>query len=619
MKKIINIFLILSVFLTQSANADILDEALNNVANVSTFVEADGTTNIYTGSASIRFNNVVPPGPLWSFTPPSIQAGCNGIDIKGMFMSLLGIDQLGEMIQNAGATLAWGVAVGIIYSLPGIASAFQWINNWAKKIQELLAAACGNGIKIGQWLAKEAGIDKLELGEKINSFVTKLDPRNFLALKQKGEAALLDVLGLGDIIDGNIPEGTKEEKQEIIADLFRSAIQSDASVLGAIISEITQNTQGLGTSFESKFNITPNNVGVSAISETDLDLTASNLDEMGGLIDNGSLTGASQARLSLFAYVLIYNFIGDLGLNIDGKNYTELFKIGNFANDVEKEKAKAQFETVQKSKLSTVELIAGMGPNVPIKNKAKLLSEFIWYGVSDDNSDGIRTTQAIDNATKNKTIKAPKLTIVTIRDDKSSTVSSFIPIIDAKKQKGGDVKDYYSDGTSNYKGAIATSKCIIDKLVEGGEDADTSSCGGSLIFPELHKYVKIIKNSPNFEQHHLKYKLTKVMGAKMAIAILEAMNTSLSHVKGSSSKLISNEDSADLTKKGNKESPSTASNDNEVAKAKLRQEINDTIYYAYEYIEEYLAEEFAQIGVIESIFEEQDKRNRERGLKSLQK
>jgi len=149
----------------------ILDSAMSNFTKPGSFTHTDShgnviTTDYYTGGVSYSFGTEYPP-PIFSVSPPTIEAGCNGINIKGMFVSLLGLDQLGAMLQNAGASLAWGVAVGLIYSLPGVAAAFKMINQWAKDLQKLLGNACQSGIAIGHYLSEKAGIDKEGMEKKL--------------------------------------------------------------------------------------------------------------------------------------------------------------------------------------------------------------------------------------------------------------------------------------------------------------------------------------------------------------------------------------------------------------------------------------------------------------------
>lgn len=123
-KKIINLSLIAILSLQTVQAGSILDNALSNYTPANSITIKDNQGNdvksmYYSGGYYFRFMGGTNPQPVWSFSPPEIQAGCNGLNMKGMFVSLLGLDQFGSMLQNAGASLAWGIAIGLVYSLQG--------------------------------------------------------------------------------------------------------------------------------------------------------------------------------------------------------------------------------------------------------------------------------------------------------------------------------------------------------------------------------------------------------------------------------------------------------------------------------------------------------------------
>ncbi len=142
----------------------ILDNSLMNVTAGGIITEKDSSGNVmnttfHTGSFSFRFGGSFNyPEPIINLSPPKLSAGCGGLSVKGMFASVIGLDRFEEMLKNAGASLAWGIAVGLIYSLPGIGAAFRMIESWASKIQQLLANACQSGMAIGKMISEEWGV-----------------------------------------------------------------------------------------------------------------------------------------------------------------------------------------------------------------------------------------------------------------------------------------------------------------------------------------------------------------------------------------------------------------------------------------------------------------------------
>jgi len=158
-----------TVGLSQVAQAswvsDSIDNGLTNISeggHMNEYNPGGGVKNtmFYTTSVYFRFGSAQTyPEPFWQFTDPKISVGCSGINIKGMFMKLAGIDRLESTLKNAGVSLGWGIVVGLIYSLPGIAASFKMLNDWAKKLQALLANACQSGIALGKQAANISGLD----------------------------------------------------------------------------------------------------------------------------------------------------------------------------------------------------------------------------------------------------------------------------------------------------------------------------------------------------------------------------------------------------------------------------------------------------------------------------
>ena len=194
-KKAFTLFLAVSVFNSQLLFAadkggffdSILESSLMNITPMGLYniKDANGNVtdyNLYVpGGVYFRFGaaHQTPP-PLFTVASPKASIGCGGLSIKGMFVSILGLDRLEMMLKNAGASLAWGIAIGLIYSLPGVMKAFEFINHWADKIQQLLANACQSGVAIGRSLSRDAGFDGesgmfATIGQTINNYVDSMD------------------------------------------------------------------------------------------------------------------------------------------------------------------------------------------------------------------------------------------------------------------------------------------------------------------------------------------------------------------------------------------------------------------------------------------------------------
>ena len=171
LKKAISVLVCVSMFFTSSAWAEsIFDNILLNSTPMGVYKSGSsgtgkGDTGIYTGGVFLRFGSAYDfPPPLFSVSPAKVAIGCGGLSIKGMFMQLAGLDRLAQMLKNAGTSLAWGVVVGLVYSLPGVMKAFDFLNHWAKTIQQLLANACASGYALGRSIGAATGFDGIVEG-----------------------------------------------------------------------------------------------------------------------------------------------------------------------------------------------------------------------------------------------------------------------------------------------------------------------------------------------------------------------------------------------------------------------------------------------------------------------
>lgn len=122
----------------------------NSLNGYESFKDINGNTVHYVGGSLTLKRSTQNYPLLWNFKPPKIEASCAGISFKGMFGTIANLDEIQKQFEEAGASFAWGVLVGIIYSLPGIGEVFTKLDAWAKKIQQMLANSCNAGISVGK-------------------------------------------------------------------------------------------------------------------------------------------------------------------------------------------------------------------------------------------------------------------------------------------------------------------------------------------------------------------------------------------------------------------------------------------------------------------------------------
>lgn len=124
----------------------------DNTVGYQKYIGANGE-NVYAVGGSLTLKRTVTAYPqLFHIEGPQISASCSGISFKGMFASVVNWDEMEEQFKESGESFAYGILVGIIYSLPGIGEIFTKLDAWAKKIQQMLANACRSGVAIGKQL-----------------------------------------------------------------------------------------------------------------------------------------------------------------------------------------------------------------------------------------------------------------------------------------------------------------------------------------------------------------------------------------------------------------------------------------------------------------------------------
>lgn len=158
MKKIISFFLALLVFTNTlyAGIGDAIDDfvdsnnILSNISEPRSF-KVGNRMGYFGGSASIRIDTSMPP--LASFNPPDLRVSCSGLDFNAGFISILNLDMIEQLLQQGGASLTWGLLIGLGYSLPTVSHVFEQIQKYVRMIQQLSGNLCALGKNIGQSIA----------------------------------------------------------------------------------------------------------------------------------------------------------------------------------------------------------------------------------------------------------------------------------------------------------------------------------------------------------------------------------------------------------------------------------------------------------------------------------
>jgi hypothetical protein len=621
-KQLIALVLSFSIFASSTLTAGgvdaLLNEAMVHIERPTTIKETDANgkvvvTNFYSGGVTVKFKNDTPP-PIFAFSAPSIEAGCNGINIKGMFMALLGLDQLGAMLKNAGASAAWGVAIGLIYSLPGVASAFKMINQWAKDLQKLLANACQSGINLGMYLGKKFGLNRLDLEKKI---MNKMP--DWAKCSQEGENCIIAALGLGEYFDedgifnygGSDGEVPDKDKVDALSRLFRGVFESDYSMGGKVVySLIKQKRSGLANNVISNISGLPTSFEGSKVpfvhSKFSLGL-GSGISSSGGLRNVGIDAIANQApsesekikaKLALWGYILSYNFMGDVILS-DTESFlnTALKDYIKADTDNAKKKAAEEFEHI--TSMAPVPSLSGPGATIPTSTSAQRLVNFILYG-------------------KNvSTLNSPIFEVLKEAEEKEGSKAAFTVILSSDIEKGKGLID-----VSSYSGIKKASFCQVKKLIWGDDKLPSDCKGGNLQVPaligDIHYFVKVIKNSPVSAKFKLEDILIQYNTQMAAIGLLNSIYGNLDMMGGFHKSLITQNSSGTNYQASNVkgETPDYAKTAAE-AQMKLMQRISDVVEKAKDIIKKEDSGDIVSYKEVIELFKAQEKTNRERGVKNI--
>lgn len=162
--KLIALLLSATMLFNVASASSLNDILLQNNTYAGTWEDPTSGMKYYSGGGiKIKFKgNSGNTAPWVKGSVPSYNVGCNGMSIKGGFIALLGLSDIEEQLQDAGAAFAWGLLLALTYSLPAIGNVFQQIQKWARQLQSLLQNMCSIGKNI---------VDKSGAAKKIKSSI----------------------------------------------------------------------------------------------------------------------------------------------------------------------------------------------------------------------------------------------------------------------------------------------------------------------------------------------------------------------------------------------------------------------------------------------------------------
>lgn len=111
-----------------------------------------GSTYMSGGGIEVRFKRNGNYPPIFSVDAPSVKASCRGISFDAGYATFMNLERLGQQLSQAGASVAYGVLIGLVYTLPGVEQAFSKLNQWSQWLQGFLSDSCNIGQNFGRSL-----------------------------------------------------------------------------------------------------------------------------------------------------------------------------------------------------------------------------------------------------------------------------------------------------------------------------------------------------------------------------------------------------------------------------------------------------------------------------------
>ena len=622
---LITVFSILGISIPTDLSANIFDDAMKSVNKARSW-NSNGTSNYYMGSVYVRFASPAPP-PIIKVSAPEIQASCSGINIKGMFVSLLNLDQLGQMLQNAGASLAWGIAVGLIYSLPGIANAFKMINDWAKRIQQILGNACQSGIAIAQHYMP-SGMDRISLQNKVDSYIS-----NAASYMQGGMSSLAKALNINDIkFDQNgivdLSGGDKLSKKgaiDALSNMIKGGLLADFSLQSSLITKMNIESKdkifkAMGLNISSLKNNTVKPVGICLSGKT---TTADCSDvNFSSIITKVSADSNEQNRWKLIwlFYEYTNKAIGDIYIN--NNDVVSLIKeaFGYLNNPTDENEAEA-YDIISDPKKHSISI--GYDGKGEMEQSAQELADVLIGG---------------QYAVKSDDFHAHTITLLGMEANALSLKQSFA--VSSKPTYQVDINEFL-DG---WYGVGPAAECAVANIThETNASVSLPSMASSslnvtipcssvsyFVPPSLRKYEIIYLNSPANDKPKLKAELQKYLKYNYAIDLADYMVTALNNTFGNKIRQFSTPPSDTNTtsgadKKGKKvEGSRTASSVHPGEIVSLTMEYSRNISAFINEFEKQVrqkakrdASDYVSRDALDKLFDEQRIKNKTRGLKNV--
>jgi hypothetical protein len=450
------------------------DMTLSNVTSAGSW-DSPMTGATYFSGPSVEFRFMGGNGyaPLISYSVPKIKAGCNGLSLDGGFVSLLGLDDIKDQLKDAGASLAWGVVVGLVMSLPAISQTFETVQRWVRKIQQLLQGACGAGKQIGVNLANMISKEfQTEVMDEVAQNDNFKEAKNFLNSIEdkwdKTEDFIDNALGMGE-------NGKASVKKNISKYTLKTLNGTRDRSLGKLFSYY--DLSGVKTSGETFEGTLSAILSPTASFET---ITKSlSVSEKESFVQDAMMFKLRAAIKGVTA--VEFNSDAELLFDLAG---------GDLSNGADKDKAKNFMKTLMSNPTNFQEITTHT--TSPIIDKS-FLPIFLMNGFKDINDlDSVcKSGMCREEGFRIPNYKVKYLNIPLKADrDNTSTLSNQDTRFEAVYLIGEETSS--ATETTEWAGFLEGSKKGIDYILAKKKGQTLSVPNTPLVLPNINRYLSII-------------------------------------------------------------------------------------------------------------------------------
>lgn len=367
---------VIAILGTSNSQASLWDSnsIFNNVTKMSTSTDPiSGGKYIHGGAMEVRFKSSGSFPPIFQIGAPSLRTSCRGISFDMGYAMFMNLERLGQQLSQAGTSLAYGVLIGLIYTMPGVEQAFTKLNEWSQWLQSILADSCNIGTQLGKAIGGELWGD---VSSKFDELTAKIpSPSEHLDTTSELSQRILDVF----------KKGTDRQKKDINASVIQRVFSDTRS--GPISTYIN--------SLDKK--------GEEVVRKA-----AENSIEIWGL-DSIGLTASSRAIIYLLSSMMDNTAVNEVLIEELGKAIkTSPEKIAELVQEFgDNEKTAATINA--KNNIPPEEIIKfllnGTDPDNPNTSSIENINELKIALVSLNNGQGIKEEYAVltDNVTAKKT------------------------------------------------------------------------------------------------------------------------------------------------------------------------------------------------------------------------